>query len=134
MGVRRFFVPRGYAWLSVDSRGSGASFGHRPCAYSPDEVREVIEDAGPYAEVLTEPGPNVVFLALDCEKAPFNSMEVRRAVASSIPKDVLVEKYVAPCGIPARGLLSTHVYGYHENMEAYPYNPGRAKDVLRFRP
>ena len=24
------FVTRGYAWVSVDARGSGASFGHRP--------------------------------------------------------------------------------------------------------
>ncbi len=43
MNVRRFFVPRGYAWLSVDARGSGASFGHRACAYSPDEVRDGAE-------------------------------------------------------------------------------------------
>jgi len=39
-GLRRFLVPRGYAWVSVDVRGSGASFGYRPCEYSPDEIQD----------------------------------------------------------------------------------------------
>jgi putative CocE/NonD family hydrolase len=38
--LRHFFVARGYAWISVDVRGSGASFGYRPCEYSPDEIKD----------------------------------------------------------------------------------------------
>lgn len=38
--TRRFFVPRGYAWVSVDVRGSGASFGYRPHEYSVDEIKD----------------------------------------------------------------------------------------------
>jgi len=38
--LREFLVSRGYAWIGVDVRGSGASFGTRPCAYSPDEVKD----------------------------------------------------------------------------------------------
>jgi hypothetical protein len=34
------FVTRGYAWIDVDARGSGASFGTRPMPWSPDEVRD----------------------------------------------------------------------------------------------
>lgn len=44
--VRHFFVPRGYAWVAVDVRGSGASFGYRPVEYSPDEIndgKEIVE-------------------------------------------------------------------------------------------
>ncbi len=37
------FVTRGYAWLSVDARGSGASFGNRPYPWSPDETRDGAE-------------------------------------------------------------------------------------------
>jgi putative CocE/NonD family hydrolase len=33
-------VRHGYAWVSVDARGSGASFGTRPYPWSPDEVRD----------------------------------------------------------------------------------------------
>lgn len=35
-----FFVRHGYAYVSVDVRGSGASFGMRPFPWSPDEVRD----------------------------------------------------------------------------------------------
>ncbi len=37
------FVTRGYAWVQVDARGSGASFGTRPYPWSPDEVRDGAE-------------------------------------------------------------------------------------------
>ncbi len=40
VNTRHFFVPRGYAWVAVDVRGSGASFGYRPCEYSIDEIRD----------------------------------------------------------------------------------------------
>jgi len=31
---------RGYVWVDVDTRGSGASFGNRPWDYAPDEIRD----------------------------------------------------------------------------------------------
>lgn len=37
--IRRI-VANGYAYVSIDSRGSGASFGYRPSPWSPDEVAD----------------------------------------------------------------------------------------------
>jgi putative CocE/NonD family hydrolase len=37
------FVLHGYAWVQVDARGSGASFGSRPFPWSPDEVKDGAE-------------------------------------------------------------------------------------------
>src|SRR5262249_3661031 len=37
---RRRFVQQGYAWIDVDVRGSGASYGKRIADWSPDEVRD----------------------------------------------------------------------------------------------
>lgn len=42
-GEARDFVERGYAWVSVDARGSGASFGSRPYPWSQDETRDGAE-------------------------------------------------------------------------------------------
>lgn len=36
----RAFVTRGYAWVAVDARGSGASYGWRPYPWSRDETRD----------------------------------------------------------------------------------------------
>ncbi len=38
-----YLVRRGYAWIAVDTRGSGASFGTRPYPYSEDELRDGAE-------------------------------------------------------------------------------------------
>ncbi len=40
--VRRF-LGNGYAWIDVDARGSGASFGTRLAPWSPDEVKDYAE-------------------------------------------------------------------------------------------
>lgn len=41
--TRKLFLSCGYAWVDVDVRGSGASFGMRDCPLSPDEVRDGAE-------------------------------------------------------------------------------------------
>jgi len=40
-----YFVTRGYAWVYVDARGSGASFGTRPYPYAPAEIQDGMEVA-----------------------------------------------------------------------------------------
>lgn len=37
---RKVFVTHGYAWVDVDARGTGASFGRWPYPWSPNEVRD----------------------------------------------------------------------------------------------
>ena len=37
------FLANGYAWVDVDVRGSGASFGNRPYAYTPEEIKDGVE-------------------------------------------------------------------------------------------
>ncbi|HET7036354.1 MAG TPA: CocE/NonD family hydrolase, partial [Thermomicrobiaceae bacterium] len=41
----RRFVTSGYAWVAVDVRGSGASFGHRRQEWSPEEIADGVEIA-----------------------------------------------------------------------------------------
>lgn len=44
--TRDRFLANGFAWVDVCARGSGASFGHRPCPWSPDETadgREIVD-------------------------------------------------------------------------------------------
>ncbi len=37
------FLAKGYAWVSIDVRGSGASFGHRRYSHSPEEIQDGAE-------------------------------------------------------------------------------------------
>ena len=38
--TRRLFLSNGYAWVDVDVRGTGASFGHQPYPWAKDEVAD----------------------------------------------------------------------------------------------
>lgn len=38
--TRRLFLASGYAWVDVDVRGTGASFGHQPYPWSEEEVKD----------------------------------------------------------------------------------------------
>ena len=49
--VPEFFVSHGYAWVEVDVRGSGASFGYRPYPFTSDEIRD-----GPSIATWRSPG------------------------------------------------------------------------------
>ncbi len=49
------FLQRGYAWVDVDVRGSGASFGTRPMAYSPAEIQDGAEIVD---WIITQPWSN----------------------------------------------------------------------------
>ena len=37
---KQYLLARGYAWVDVDARGSGVSYGERPCPWYEDEVRD----------------------------------------------------------------------------------------------
>lgn len=49
------FLENGYAWVSVDVRGSGASFGTRPYSHSPKEIQDGAEIV---AWILQQPWSN----------------------------------------------------------------------------
>ena len=49
------FLQQGYAWVDVDVRGSGASFGTRPVAYSPAEIQDGAEIVD---WIITQPWSN----------------------------------------------------------------------------
>ena len=54
--MRQLFTSRGYAWVDVDARGSGASFGERPCPWWLDG--EVADGAEVCDFVVAQPWSN----------------------------------------------------------------------------
>ena len=54
--MRQLFTARGYAWVDVDARGSGASFGERPCPWYLDG--EVADGAEVCDFIVAQPWSN----------------------------------------------------------------------------
>jgi uncharacterized protein len=91
---RRRFVANGYAWVDVDVRGSGASYGSRACEWSPDEIRdgaEIVE------WIIRQPWSNGLVGALgtsyDGASAEFLLVNRHPAVRAVAPRFALFDAY-----------------------------------------
>lgn len=89
-----FFVPRGYALVEVDVRGSGASFGTRPCCWSPDEIKDGAEIVD---WIIGQPWSNgkvgSVGISYDGTTAEFLAANKHPAVKAAAPLFSLFDVY-----------------------------------------
>jgi putative CocE/NonD family hydrolase len=87
-------VRHGYACVSVDARGSGASFGTRPLEWSPDEVRDGAEIVD---WILAQPWSNGVVgaegISYEGTTAEFLVTNGHPAVRAVIPRFSLFDAY-----------------------------------------
>jgi putative CocE/NonD family hydrolase len=91
---RKRFVANGYAWVDVDVRGSGASYGSRACEWSPDEIR----DGAELVEwIIRQPWSNGLLGALgtsyDGACAEFLLVNRHPAVRAIAPRFALFDAY-----------------------------------------
>lgn len=73
---------------------------------------------------------NTYYLGLNCQAAPYTDSRVRQALHFAIDKDKILETVLGGRGIPARGPLPP-LLSSAEDREQYPYDPVRAKELLR---
>ncbi len=80
--------------------------------------------AEPSTTVLSQPGMNVVYLAFNLTRPPYDHPDFRRAVALALDRDALNRLVVNGLGTPARNLVPPTIWGdtspeppYEENLE-----------------
>jgi peptide/nickel transport system substrate-binding protein len=95
----------------------------------PDQLKRVKEH--PDLRLLSSDTLRMVALAMQCDRPPFNDARVRRAVAHAIDRDALVQGILQSHGQVARAPLSPFARSYHDKLPAHPYDPARAKQLLK---
>jgi uncharacterized protein len=92
--TRRRFLEHGYAWVDVCARGSGASFGTRPCPWSPEEVADGAEIVD---FVVAQPWSNgkvgATGVSYDGTTADFLLVNCHPAVRAIAPRFSLFDVY-----------------------------------------
>lgn len=95
----------------------------------PDEVGRFAQDAE--FEVYEQAGPHVWFLILNAAEPPFDDKRVRQAANYAIDKRALVEDVLQGTAEVAAGPTPRAFdWAYNENLEPYPYDPERARELL----
>jgi dipeptide transport system substrate-binding protein len=96
-----------------------------PAAADVDKLK-----ADPNLQVQEQEGLNVGYLALNVKKAPFDNVKVRQAFNMAIDKDAIVKAVFQGAAQAAKNPIPPTIWSYNDAVEAYPYDPAKAKALL----
>lgn len=81
-------------------------------------------------ELILKPSLNIGYLAMNMEKPPFDNLKVRLAINHAFNKAEIVHKLYQGTGVPAKNPIPPTLWSYDDTIEAYPYDPDYAKQLL----
>jgi dipeptide transport system substrate-binding protein len=82
-------------------------------------------------KLMSQPGANVGYLNLNVEKAPFNKLEVRQAIAHALNRDNYMKVIYQGTATVAKNPIPPTVWGAAKDIHDYDYNPEKAKELLK---
>jgi len=71
------------------------------------------------------------YFAYDCSFAPFNRVEVRRAINHAINRDRINERVYGGLGVVARSLLPPGLLGFDAQRRGFEHDVDRARSLMR---
>jgi len=70
-------------------------------------------------------------LAINNGRAPFDTLEVRQAISHAIDRQAIIDGALFGCGTPIGTHFAPHHPAYVDLTDAYPYDPEKARALLR---
>jgi peptide/nickel transport system substrate-binding protein len=98
-------------------------------ALAPDMVEVLRRDED--LRVTQNAGTNLQYFAFNFSDPVFRDVRVRQAFAYGIDRDSIVKYLWRNQARPAVGVLPPNNWAYNGNVQTYPYDPRRARDLLR---
>jgi len=86
--------------------------------------------ADPALKVLEQEGLNVAYLAYNTTQAPFDKVEVRKALNKAINKQAIVDAVFQGAATPATNPIPPTMWSYNKAIEDDTYDPEAAKKML----
>jgi peptide/nickel transport system substrate-binding protein len=82
-------------------------------------------------QVLSVPTERTGYLFVNALHGPTKDVRVRRAIAHAINRPLILDALFSGYGRPVNILLTPANFGYVEGFKGYPYDPARAKQLLK---
>ncbi|MFT3689535.1 ABC transporter substrate-binding protein [Paenirhodobacter sp.] len=95
---------------------------------SPADVAAMKAD--PALKVDELPGLNVAYLAYNATVAPFDKVEVRKALNMAINKQAIIDAVFQGAGQVAKNPIPPTMWSYNDAIQDDPYDPEAAKKML----
>jgi dipeptide transport system substrate-binding protein len=96
---------------------------------SPADLDNIKKQKG--LQLAEEKGLNIGYLAMNTEKAPFNNILVRRAIAHALNKEAYVKAIYLGNAETAINPYPPAMWSYNKDVAIYDYNPEKAKALLK---
>ncbi|MEM7483064.1 MAG: ABC transporter substrate-binding protein [Acidobacteriota bacterium] len=95
---------------------------------APDQLDRLKESEG--VRLLQYWGPSFIFIGWNQKHPMFQAQEVRQALTLAIDRVTLVEALWGDAGRVSDSPILQNVWIHNDQLEPYPYNPSRAKEIL----
>lgn len=95
---------------------------------SPEDVESV--NSNDQLQLSLRPSMNVGYFAMNFNFEPFDNVKVRKAFNYAIDKQAIIDAFYAGLAEPAKNPMPPSIWGYNDDIEAYDYNPEKAKELL----
>jgi peptide/nickel transport system substrate-binding protein len=95
----------------------------------PQDVKSLQKNTA--LKVIERPAFNVGYVGFNSSRAPTNNKLVRQAIAYGLDRKAVVDTFYAGRGQVAREFQPPQLFGWTPNVIQYPYNPAKAKALLR---
>jgi len=81
--------------------------------------------------LMQQPGLNVGYLSFNVEKKPLDEVKVRQALTMAVNKQAIIDAVYQGAGQSAKNLIPPTMWGYNKDVVDYPYDPAKAKELLK---
>lgn len=96
---------------------------------APADVPALKADAN--LQVEEQAGLNISYLAFNTLVAPFDKIEVRKALSMAIDKKAIIDAVYMGMGASNPSSLPPTMWGYNDTLTEYPYDPAKATEMLK---
>ncbi len=82
-------------------------------------------------QALERPAFNVAYVTINHAMEPMDNPLVRQAVAHGLDREAVVDNFYGGRAVVAKEFMPPEVVGYADDVKEYPYDPEKAKQLLR---
>ncbi len=76
-------------------------------------------------------GFNYTYMGFNLEHPLFQNKKIRQALSYAVPRESIIKSILFGQGVPIAGVFKPGTWAYNADLKPYPYNPTRAKKLLK---
>ena len=87
-------------------------------------------ESNPEVKLLSQPSTGIDYVGMNTQKEKFSDKRVRQAINYALDKQAFVDTIIEGRGLVANSYINAAIPGWTDEVEAYPYDPEKAKELL----